>query len=165
MFGNCQGVFMIGQSLFMSKPPPHQKPPFCVFPPLHPLNDANLHVCSTSQDSRRGGRGREGGMKGAGVGKSTGEGGDRERERQAKLQVWSKCHSWPSPAGVRVPFYTINLWLWFPHVHLTISFFSSMNQSFSLKAFSLLLPSPPPRFISNVGFLFTLRDVKALFLL
>lgn len=80
MFGNCQCAFMIGQLLFMFESPPTLSPSLCH--PLRTLSDANLHACSTSQDSRRGGRGRDGkrwrGMKGAGVGRSTGEGGDRE---------------------------------------------------------------------------------------
>lgn len=156
-------------------------------PPLrlsfHPLSDANLHVCSTSQDSRRGGRGREGKRdeeernerswwwKEHSRGRRQREGMKGQKGREAKCQVWPKCHSWPSPAGGRVLFYTHlviagSVFLTFISPSPPSSLYS-MNQSFALKAFSLLLPSPssPPLFISHVGFLSALRCESSLLLL
>lgn len=85
-----QRVFTIGHFLFMSEPAPTLSSASRL--PLYPLSDVNLHVCSTSQDSHRGGWAREGGKgderegmrreKGAGVGKSTGKQGERGRDKK-----------------------------------------------------------------------------------
>lgn len=81
---------MTGQFLFMSEPPPsHCESPFCVFPSIH-----SVMLTSTSAQRHRKAAGEvEGGgvdeeerdgMEGEGVGKRTGEGGNR---REAQLQV------------------------------------------------------------------------------
>lgn len=85
-----QRVFTIGHFLFMSEPAPTLSSASRL--PLYPLSDVNLHVCSTSQDSHRGGWAREGGKgdekegmrreKGAGVGKNTGKQGERGRDKK-----------------------------------------------------------------------------------
>lgn len=163
-----QCVFTIGHFLFMSEP----APTLSSASRLYPLSDVNLHVCSTSQDSHRGGWAREGGKgderegmrreKGAGVGKSTGKQGERGRDK--KRGHSSKCDLSSSPGRLLLLWQSsfilhtsINPWLCFLLIHLTSppSFFYTVNQLFGLKAFifSLHSSSSSPHFISHVGFL------------
>lgn len=177
-----QRVFTIGHFLFMSEPAPTLSSASRL--PLYPLSDVNLHVCSTSQDSHRGGWAREGGKgdekegmrreKGAGVGKSTGKQGERGRDK--KKGHSSKCDLSSSPGWLLLLWQSsfilhtsINPWLCFLLIHLTSppSFFYTVNQLFGLKAFSFSLhsSSSSPHFISHVGFLSALWCESSLLLL
>lgn len=177
-----QRVFTIGHFLFMSEPAPTLSSASRL--PLYPLSDVNLHVCSTSQDSHRGGWAREGGKgdekegmrreKGAGVGKSTGKQGERGRDK--KKGHSSKCDLSSSPGWLLLLWQSsfilhtsINPWLCFLLIHLTSppSFFYTVNQLFGLKAFSFSLhsSSSSPHFISYVGFLSALWCESSLLLL
>lgn len=177
-----QRVFTIGHFLFMSEPAPTLSSASRL--PLYPLSDVNLHVCSTSQDSHRGGWAREGGKgdekegmrreKGAGVGKSTGKQGERGRDK--KRGHSSKCDLSSSPGWLLLLWQSsfilhtsINPWLCFLLIHLTSppSFFYTVNQLFGLKAFSFSLhsSSSSPHFISHVGFLSALWCESSLLLL
>lgn len=177
-----QRVFTIGHFLFMSEPAPTLSSASRL--PLYPLSDVNLHVCSTSQDSHRGGWAREGGKgdekegmrreKGAGVGKSTGKQGERGRDK--KKGHSSKCDLSSSPGWLLLLWQSsfilhtsINPWLCFLLIHLTSppSFFYTVNQLFGLKAFSFSLhsSSSSPHFISHVGFLSALWYESSLLLL
>lgn len=177
-----QRVFTIGHFLFMSEPAPTLSSASRL--PLYPLSDVNLHVCSTSQDSHRGGWAREGGKgdekegmrreKGAGVGKSTEKQGERGRDK--KKGHSSKCDLSSSPGWLLLLWQSsfilhtsINPWLCFLLIHLTSppSFFYTVNQLFGLKAFSFSLhsSSSSPHFISHVGFLSALWCESSLLLL
>lgn len=162
MFSNWVGyVFMTGQFLFMSKPPPsHCESPFCVFPSIH-----SVMLTSTSAQRHRkaagevelGGVAEEErhGMEGEGVGKRTGEGGNR---REAQLQVWPKCHS---------PFHTHPLISSHSSDHL-LSLLPLFHQPVILLK-SLQSPAAPPSFtpafISHVCFLSALWCERSLLVL
>ena len=85
MFGNCPCLFTIGQLLFMSEPPPTLSPVPSILSVMLTSTSARRHRTAAGEvdGGREGTRGRgmrRSGMKGAGVGKCTGEGGDREND-------------------------------------------------------------------------------------
>lgn len=178
-----QRVFTIGHFLFMTEPAPTLSSASRL--PLYPLSDVNLHVCSTSQDSHRGGWAREGGRERGWKGR------DEERKRSwcwkehrktrregkgQKKGHSSKCDLSSSPGWLLLLWQSsfilhtsINPWLCFLLIHLTSppSFFYTVNQLFGLKAFSFSLhsSSSSPHFISHVGFLSALWCESSLLLL